>query len=132
MLGVGDRPGLRALSSGEFLGAALSGLARGALGWVSRRCGRVWAADNNVELVPTPTYASYPNRIESHFGAISEFLVKNADYLDWDACTHAISQHIRYRNQPERRAERLTRRRSHLNLAACPMTFQIQRSETRH
>lgn len=79
---------------------------------------RSWAEDNNVELVPTPTYASYLNRIESHFGAISEFVVKNADYLDWDACTHAMAQHIRYRNEPERRAERLARRATHLNLAA--------------
>jgi transposase len=79
---------------------------------------RSWAENNNVELVPTPTYASYLNRIESHFGAISEFVVKNADYLDWDACTHAMAQHIRYRNEPERRAERLARRATHLNLAA--------------
>lgn len=79
---------------------------------------RAWAADNNVELVPTPTYASYLNRIESHFGAISEFAVKNTDYLDWDACGHAIAQHIRYRNQPERRAERIARRDTHLNIAA--------------
>jgi len=50
--------------------------------------------------------------------AISEFVVKNSDYLDWDACTHAMAQHIRYRNEPERRAERLARRGVHLNLAA--------------
>jgi hypothetical protein len=46
---------------------------------------RTWAALNNVELVPTPTYASFLNRIESHSGAIDEFVCKNADYLDWDA-----------------------------------------------
>ena len=72
---------------------------------------RAFAETSNLELVPTPTYASYLNRIESHFGAISEFVVKNADYLDWDACAHAMAEHIRYRNQPERRAERIARRK---------------------
>jgi hypothetical protein len=63
------------------------------------------AEQSNVELVPTPTYADYLNRIESHFCAIREFVVKNADYLDRDAFAHAMAQHIRYRNESERRAE---------------------------
>jgi transposase len=67
---------------------------------------RAWAADNNFELVPTPTYASFLNRIESHFGAIDEFVCKNADYLDWNAFALAIAEHIRYRNTPEARAQR--------------------------
>ena len=79
---------------------------------------RAWAADNNVELVPTPTYASYLNRIESHFGAIGEFVVKNADYLDWDSFDHAISAHISYRNHPDRRRERLERANQRLQLTA--------------
>ena len=69
---------------------------------------RVWADESNVELVPTPTYASFLNRIESHFGPIDEFVCKNADYLDWDAFDHAMGQHIRHRNSPEARAERKT------------------------
>ena len=69
---------------------------------------RGWAAASNVELVPTPTYASFLNRIESHFGAIDEFVCANADYLDWDAFDHAMGQHIRHRNSPEARAERKT------------------------
>ena len=79
---------------------------------------RAWASENNVELVSTPTYASYLNRIESHFGAISEFVVKNADYLDWDSFGLAIANHIRYRNAPERRTERLDRAKEQLRLAA--------------
>ena len=67
---------------------------------------RAWAAANNTELVPTPTYASFLNRIESHFGAIDEFVCKNADYLDWDAYGFAMAAHIRHRNSPEARAER--------------------------
>ncbi|MBA3433244.1 MAG: IS630 family transposase [Actinobacteria bacterium] len=79
---------------------------------------RAWAEHSNVELVPTPTYASYLNRIESHFGAIGEFVVKNSDYLDWDSFGHAMAAHIRYRNQPERRHERIARRSTRLSLVA--------------
>jgi transposase len=79
---------------------------------------REWATENNVELVPTPTYASYLNRIESHFGPISEFVVKNADYLDWDAFGLAMAEHIRYRNDPDRRRRRLEHRERRLRLAA--------------
>ena len=63
---------------------------------------REWAARANVELVFTPTYASFLNRIESHFWGIGEFVVKNADYPDWDALTKAMADHIQYRNGPHR------------------------------
>jgi hypothetical protein len=67
---------------------------------------RTWADANNMELVPTPTYASYLNRIESTFGAIDEFVCKNADYLDWDAFGYALADHVRHRNSPAERAQR--------------------------
>jgi transposase len=67
---------------------------------------RAWAEANNVELVPTPTYASYLNRIESTFGAIDEFVCKNADYLDWDAFGRALAAHVRHRNLPAERERR--------------------------
>ena len=67
---------------------------------------RAWATVNNMELVPTPTYASYLNRIESTFGAIDEFVCKNADYLDWDAFGYALADHVRHRNSPTERARR--------------------------
>lgn len=67
---------------------------------------RAYAERNNIELVPTPTYASYLNRIEATFGAIDEFVCKNADYLDWDAFGHALADHVRHRNSPEERARR--------------------------
>jgi transposase len=67
---------------------------------------RAWAAVNNMELVPTPTYASYLNRIESTFGAIDEFVCKNADYLDWDAFGYALADHVRHRNSPAEQAQR--------------------------
>jgi transposase len=67
---------------------------------------RAFAESNNIELVPTPTYASYLNRIESTFGAIDEFVCKNADYLDWDAFEHALAEHVRHRNSPAERERR--------------------------
>jgi transposase len=79
---------------------------------------RAWAEESNVELVPTPTYASYLNRIESHFGAIGEFVVKNADYLDWDSFALAMARHIQYRNDPDRRRYRLEQNERRLRTAA--------------
>ena len=76
---------------------------------------REWAERHNVELVPTPTYASYLNRIESHFGAIGEFVVKNSDYLDWHSFGLAMAEHIRHRNSPAERSRRADER---LRLAA--------------
>ncbi len=67
---------------------------------------RAYAAANNIELVPTPTYASYLNRIEATFGAIDEFVCKNADYLDWDAFGYALADHVRHRNSPSERERR--------------------------
>jgi hypothetical protein len=44
----------------------------------------------------------YLNRIEYHFLPISEFVVKNADYLDWDAFAFALARHITDRNGAHR------------------------------
>lgn len=63
---------------------------------------REWAEKANVELVFTPTYASFLNRIECHFWGIGEFVIKNADYPDWDTLAKAMADHIRYRNGPHR------------------------------
>ncbi len=47
-------------------------------------------------------------------------MVKNADYLDWDAFGFAIARHVRYRNDPSERDERLARaeRRQQIAIAA--------------
>jgi transposase len=63
---------------------------------------RAFAEANNIELVPTPTYASYLNRVECHFLPIGEFVVKNSDYLNWDAFNHALARHITDRNGAHR------------------------------
>jgi transposase len=76
-----------------------------------------WAADSNVELVFTPTYASFLNRIECHFWAIGEFVIKNADYPDWHTLAKAMADHIRYRNGPHR-DQRLIKAERRLLIAA--------------
>jgi transposase len=63
---------------------------------------REWADGANTELVFTPTYASFLNRIECHFWGIGEFVINNADYDSWDAPAKAMADHIRYRNGPHR------------------------------
>ncbi|MGH2831592.1 MAG: IS630 family transposase [Solirubrobacteraceae bacterium] len=63
---------------------------------------RKYAANSNIELVATPTYASYLNPVECHFSAISQFVVCNANYLDWDAFAFALARHITYRNGEHR------------------------------
>lgn len=78
---------------------------------------RSWAGENNVELVFTPTYASFLNRIECHFWAIGEFVVRNADHENWDVLAKAMADHIRYRNGPHR-DQRLARAERKLLIAA--------------
>lgn len=78
---------------------------------------RAFAADSRIELVPTPTYASYLNPIECHFWPIAEFVIKNADYLDWDAFAHALARHVSYRNGPHR-DRRLAQLEARLRVAA--------------
>ena len=57
---------------------------------------------NKIELVPTPTYASYLNRIESHFRPIQEFVFNNTDYPDWDTAQRAVADYITHRNGTDR------------------------------
>src|SRR4051794_7932033 len=63
---------------------------------------RAFAATTKIELVATPTYASYLNPVECHFFPISEFVVNNADYVDWHAFDWALGRHICHRNGPHR------------------------------
>jgi transposase len=63
---------------------------------------RAFAAAHKIELVATPTYASYLNPVECHFFPIGEFVVHNADYLDWDAFAWALARHVQHRNGPHR------------------------------
>jgi transposase len=59
---------------------------------------RQWCADNAVELCFTPTYASWANPIEAHFGPLREFTISNSDYADHPALSKAIRAYLRWRN----------------------------------
>lgn len=87
---------------------------------------RAYAEANNIELVPTPTYASYLNRIESTFGALDEFVCKNADYLDWDAFGHALAEHVRHRNSPAERQRRKIEAMKRRNRQAAKTTTNLK------
>jgi transposase len=87
---------------------------------------RAYAEANNIELVPTPTYASYLNRIESTFGTIDEFVCKNADYLDWDAFGHALAEHVRHRNSPAERERRKIEAAKRRQRRAAKTTTQLR------
>jgi transposase len=63
---------------------------------------RTFAAANKIELVATPTYASYLNPVECHFSVLTQFVVAGTDYLDWDAFAFALARHITYRNGDHR------------------------------
>jgi transposase len=78
---------------------------------------RRYAAANRIELVATPTYASYLNPVECHFSALSQFVVCNADYLDWDAFAFALARHVSYRNG-EHRNRRLIAAENRRRIAA--------------
>jgi hypothetical protein len=86
-----------------------------------RRAGRSASAETTtaagIELVPTPTYASYLNPVACHFTPISQFVVCNADYPDWDDFAFALARHITCRNG-ERRNRRLTAAENRHRIAA--------------
>src|SRR5919197_5438918 len=59
---------------------------------------REWAASHNVELVPTPTYASHLNRIECHFQPMREFVLNASDYASHADVATAFRNYLRRRN----------------------------------
>lgn len=78
---------------------------------------RAFAAATRIELVATPTYASYLNPVECHFFPISEFVINNADYVDWDAFAWALARHVQHRNGPHR-AKRIRQLEARHRIAA--------------
>ncbi len=88
---------------------------------------RAWALANNVELVPTPTYASWLNRIEPQFGVMVKLLIAGSAYADHEEIQRTASAFLRRRNhearrdfdvrqreRAKRRERRATRRRERL------------------
>jgi hypothetical protein len=67
---------------------------------------REWCDANAVELVFTPTYASWANPIEAHFGPLRQSVLANSDHPDHPALGRAIllplAQHPRSRPRDPR------------------------------
>jgi hypothetical protein len=74
---------------------------------------RTWCQDNAVELVFTPTYASWANPIEAHFGPLRQFTIANSDYESHAELASAIRRYIRWRNTHTRDPEILALERKH-------------------
>lgn len=74
---------------------------------------RHWCDDNAVELVFTPTYASWANPIEAHFGPLRQFVIANSDHADHPALARAIRAYLRWRNTHTRDPRILASERRH-------------------
>ena len=59
---------------------------------------RQWCEANRVELLFTPTYASWANPIEAHFGPLRQFVLANSDHPDHPALARAIRRYLTWRN----------------------------------
>ena len=74
---------------------------------------RPWCADNAVELCFTPTYGSWANPIEAHFGPLREFTIANSDHQSHAELAKAIRAYIRWRNAHTTDPEILALERKH-------------------
>jgi transposase len=72
---------------------------------------RAWAERNNVELCFTPTYSSWANPIEAHFGPLREFVLNNSNPPNHVVLTRRLQAHLRWRNANARDPELLAAQR---------------------
>ena len=59
---------------------------------------RRWARKHKVELCFTPTYASWANPIEEHFGPLRQFTIANSHHPNHTVQTRALHAYLRWRN----------------------------------
>ena len=72
---------------------------------------RTWARCNKVELCFTPTYSSWANPIEAHFGPLREFVLNNSNHANHIVLTRRLHAHLRWRNANARAPELLAAQR---------------------
>lgn len=70
-----------------------------------------WAAKNKVELCITPTYASWANPIEPHFGPLRQFTLANSNHPNHTVHPRALHAYLRWRNQNSRHPDVLAAQR---------------------
>lgn len=84
---------------------------------------RDWCAANEIELVFTPTNASWLNWIECEFTALRYFTLDGSDFPSHAAQQTAIARYVRWRNKHARPKTRFAigskiRQPDYLRLAA--------------
>ncbi|RZD70701.1 IS630 family transposase [Streptomyces albidoflavus] len=72
---------------------------------------RHWAKKNKVELCFTPTYASWANPIEAHFGPLRQFTLANSNHRSHPAQTRSLRRYLRWRNANARHPDILAAQR---------------------
>ncbi|MFJ2095469.1 IS630 family transposase [Streptomyces sp. NPDC087901] len=72
---------------------------------------RRWAKKNRVELCFTPTYASWANPIEAHFGPLRQFTVAHSHHRNHTVQTRALHAYLRWRNKNARHPDVLAAQR---------------------
>ncbi|KPC86594.1 integrase [Streptomyces sp. NRRL WC-3753] len=77
------------------------------LNWNIRR----WAARNKVELCFTPTYGSWANPIEAHFGPLRQFTLASSHHPNHTVQPRALHACLRWRNQNARHPDVLAAQR---------------------
>ena len=59
---------------------------------------KAWCDKNSVELCFTPTYSSWANPIECHFGPLRDFVLNNSDHPNHTVLTRDLQAYLRWRN----------------------------------
>ena len=72
---------------------------------------RHWARKNKVELCFTPTYASWANPIEAHFGPLRQLTLANSNHRSHPTQTRALHACLRRRNANSRHPDVLAAQR---------------------
>ena len=72
---------------------------------------RAWAARNKAEVFVTPTYASWANPIEAHFGPLRTFVIAGSNRPNHVVATRALQAYLRWRNANARHPDVLAAQR---------------------
>jgi hypothetical protein len=66
---------------------------------------------DRIEMCFTPTYASWANPIEAHFGPLRQFTIANSDHRNHTVRTRALHAYLRWRNKNARHPDVLAAQR---------------------
>jgi hypothetical protein len=72
---------------------------------------RSWVVRHAVELDFTPTYASWADPIEPHFGPLRSFVLAGSDHPNHVVLARALHAHLRWRNDHARHRDVLAAQR---------------------